>query len=283
MVLIRTPDRIFSARHIGLLAVCWCASFFTLLNLTKSSNIPVSAISDTDISQLFPLPENESGAFSIVFHDPDNPLGPDYSFRFDHLKVTNAKVGLFHTALCQQMTLTDAAFNVYSYSGIPAHSAVISSRNKPAVLTTDFAHLRDQLSDGIRSLPDVPNAVISLPDMSQTIRVNIDQFHFNWLFDNREQLTIHSQRAFLVAENADQLTLRGAVRISTPDSTMQGNHVVWDIEKQRFYVKGSCVLTIRHQKQFGRDLCFDADLNILTPSREPAKKGDALCYVTDAY
>ena len=142
--------------------------------------------------------------------------------------------------------------------------------------------MRKRLSRRLSSLFDTKkNVPFSLPNISQVIRVNIDNFHFNRLVNGHRQLMIQSHRAFFAAENTDQLTLRGAVKISTPDGMIQSNHIVWNTQTQIFHVKGSYVLTTQNSKQFGQNVCFDADLNILSNATKTTKKGGSLCHVTN--
>lgn len=280
------------------LIVCWCLSFYLLLHVTRSFNIPAPNNS-TDIPSFAALPENELGVFSMVQYNTQYPFDPVYSLRFDHLKVSNAKLGLFNTALCKQITLQNVSFGLHSYTETPPpipHKPVkrrkkstapvarsIPQDNKmsknPTTLEAGFSQLRGQISDQLNELLSLQDtAAVSVPDVSQTIHLNINKFHFDWYLDSQTRLSIQCNTALFGAESTDQLALQGAVKITTPNGSIQTNHVIWDIQKQLFHVKGNYVLTKRDQKQFGKDICFDENLAISTDSTE-LKKGDLLCRV----
>ena len=56
--------------------------------------------------------------------------------------------------------------------------------------------------------------------------------------------------------------MRGHVTISNVDGdTLEGNHVCWNSQTERFKVKGGYVLMRRGNKFFGKDILVDMNLN----------------------
>lgn len=265
----------FWLKHSVILLFCWGISFYWLWFLTQSSNIPVAA-NNSHLPIIQALPENEFDAFLMTYFDPDNNHKPGYSIRFDKMIVANAKLGLFNTALCKKMTLQNLSICVYSCPDVQKET-----KNSSTQLADGMSQIRNHLSHQLSSLV-IPqrDRHISFPDISKTIQIHINKFRFNWFLNDQSELKIESQTARHTAEKPDRLTLRGAVNINASERIIRSNEIVWDFEKQLFYVPGDYVLTTQNQKYFGHNVFFNSELTVFDSSLETTKKGESICQVS---
>ena len=253
--------------------VCWILPFYLFVQYIAPIEFTSDSIDSSTIFIKTPS-KNEIHGFSTIVSDPANDFRPRYSLSFDNLKIINGKVGLFRTALSKQVNLGQSHINLYSYTP-DLDSTASHAFDLNSALQQLAGSLPGQITEMFGSQRENREMIETL---LEAVRLDITDFQLNWLHDDQNQLTIQSKRAGLTALEPDRLMLRGAVSIQTPETIVQSNHIVWDINQQLFIVKGSYVLTRDGEKQFGLNICFDSQLNVQETrmtSLEP--KGDTQC------
>ena len=210
----------------------------------------------------------------MVHCTPDKNSCPEYSVQFDNMKSENGKLGFFNTALFKQIKLEKLSLSTYSYLNNNTQTSP-----DPALC---LMNLRASLLEQLRSISKKKSTI---QELAKAVQVDIDGFNFNWLHNHQSQLAIQSKRTLWAAQNLNHIILRGAVKIQMPENKIQSNEVVWDIQKQIFYINGSYVLTTQNNKKIGRNICLDAQLNILDSQNTlvTIQKGETQCIAKIPY
>ena len=111
-------------------------------------------------------------------------------------------------------------------------------------------------------------------DLGAVAELRIHDFRCNFLDSQCTILSLKSKRA-VVSYKSSAVTLRGHVLITAANrATLESNCVTWDINNQRFVASGGYVLTRGKSRTSGRNICVDAELNVIGKQYAKSTKGE---------
>jgi hypothetical protein len=259
--------------------ILWISSFLILIISTNEPNILCN--DEANRGSKLRLPENETGQFSYTRLDPEQNYRPTYSVYFKNLRMENNKLGIFKTALHQIVKIWNLELRFYRYTS-PKVSATIEFNNSksPKSITTGSSqprttttpHIPNFLEDTAADTRILIKSIIRkflTPADKWCVNINsgnvsevlVNNFHYTVFYDNDLLFAIQSKRA-LASYKQSGIILRGHVTIKTANgSTLESNHIKWDIKKQHFSVNGIYVLNRNGLKTTGKNICVDTQLN----------------------
>jgi hypothetical protein len=250
--------------------------------LTDSAGLFVENIHCTDAT-FQSLSNLEWGPFSTAYQNPEHGYRPEYGVRFEKLNVSNRSVGFLRTALHQNLELEHLKLVFFSYTqdcrkdskGMEDDSRPFDDKD---VGVSNFLNPKSFLRFIQARLSSNPDMHFYVPDISKTTRVSITDFSVGWKIDEQAVLTIQSRRAVWAVQRPHEVELLGRVILGTPNGTLQTNRVVWDTDKEIFYVPGRYYSSAPCQRFNGQNDVMDYRLNILANSSlsDLSKRGGPL-------
>ncbi len=215
---------------------------------------------------------NHIGSSAYVGLDPEKDYRPLHSIRFDEFSTESGQFGFFKTGVYRTARITGLRLRLYSYladgeirSGENGHLDVQNTNNKDilamirALIRKNTVSLQDDLTECSTST-DV-RIYVSNVDLSNIGEVKVRDFDYEFFANGDKVVSIKSVLAHFSYAMED-IILRGHVTISGVDGdTLEGNHVCWNSQTERFRVKGNYVLKRRGNKFFGKDIVVDMNLN----------------------
>lgn len=253
------------------LGLCWTGSGFLLAALFSR---PLPQAPYDPPPRRIQTEQNEFGAFSIIEIDPANGARPVRGFRFDRLESSCGRVGLFQTAACRALTLTNLQVNLFSYPDETGHtdpaSAVMRFENQLGS-AGPWPLLYEQLV--ALSTQRYSEATVEFPEWGHTVQLTADGFEMNWYDGGSSALSVQSRRAVLSPEQTESLQLRGRVIIRSGPRTLEAGRVLWDPRRMEFAVLGGCVLRDSEGQHLHRDIRVDSRLNTQTKQLSSEPKG----------
>jgi len=208
---------------------------------------------------------NEVGQFHFIQYDPN--CRPLYAMGFAHLKVSNGKAGIFHTALYKTIHIQDLYIRAYQNSDIkdPGKTNLSMPFSPPASATVsgDIHNYVKTLLEQ-KKHENKPYTWQTI-DVSNAMEIRVGNFQYQMLnADNHIQFSLESKKASF-SYSTDDIFLRGHVILTASDGRrLESNRVKWDVRKQLFRVEGMYVLQAREHRQRGRAVWVDEQLNIVS-------------------
>lgn len=207
-------------------------------------------------------PKNQTGAFNYRRWDPNENYRPISSVRFENFCSENNKFGFFKTALHKVVKIQDLELKFYNYN--PDR---ITEANTPDVflfhqdITNDTRALVKGIMRRLSTFAD--GWRVNNIDLSNVTEVRINNFDYQVFNDGDLLFATQSKRA-IVSHKHSEVVLRGHAKITIADgSTLESNHIKWDVKKQHFRVNGVYVLNRGGVMTTGKGICVDAQLNIV--------------------
>jgi hypothetical protein len=282
----------------ALLLASWILSFLILIIVSTNNKLNTLYNDAVSRGPEFRLPKNQIGALSYTRSDPEENHRPIYSVAFKNLRVENNTLGIFETALHKVVKIRDLELRFYRYPPPKVttttelnHSkslkTTVAGSSQPCTTTIpDILFIPEDITADARAL--IKNIIRKLITSVDGWRVNIDfgnvsevrvnNFHYKVFYDDDLFFAIQSKRA-IVSYKQSGVVLRGHVTIKSADgSTLESNHIMWDVKKQHFSVNGLYTLNRGGIKTMGKDICVDAQLNNVKVKRAEFKqKEDQKC------
>lgn len=243
------------------LLTAWTLSFLSFIIVTRNNELNKlynnkAAGPETG----FIGPKNQTGALSYWRCEPKANGRLIHSVDLKNLRAENNNLGIFRTALHKVVTIDGLQLEFHRYTSPEGMRS--TSPDIPAVLdgvTADVQPLIDQISHKLTD--PMRGWRLNSIDLGNVSEVHVENFDYRAFHDGDLFFRIQSRRA-IASYKRSGIILRGRVTLETADgSTLKGNHVTWDVEKQHFIVNGVYVLDRGGVRTTGKDICVDAQLN----------------------
>jgi len=281
----RAKQIVFKSNHgvkWTIFLVSWLSSILVLIIVATNNDLNTRYLDTIGYKPNFRLAENQLGVLSYIRYDSENNGRPIYAVYFRNLSTENNKLGIFKTGLHKVVKIRDLSLRFYQYSPPKVNSTGDLDNGRTSKTTSDdsIEPTRTALSDifffaedttaDVRTLKGIIDPLVHPKDgwrinidLSNVSEVCVSNFDCEILNDGKLFLSVQSKRASVSYKQLG-LVLRGHVIISAANgSTLESNHIKWDIESQRFIVNGAYVLNRDGIKITGKNMCFDVQLNVL--------------------
>jgi len=250
-----------------------CLLFLVLVICYPAEHWQVGSMQQSGEGSLSPdIAANHIGSFAYVAWDPEKGYRPLHSIRFDEFSTESGQLGFFKTGIYQTARITGLRLRLYSY--LPDGEIQSGDNSHPGVQNTNHKDILAMIHALIRkntvSLQDDPaecststdmKIYVSNVDLRNVGEVKVRDFDYEFFSNNDKIVSVKSVLAHFSYAMED-IILRGHVTISSVDGdTLEGNHVCWNSQTERFRVKGNYVLMRRGNKFFGKDIVVDMHLN----------------------
>jgi hypothetical protein len=242
-----------------LFVVLWILFFLTLITISTNNKLNTLCSDAISRGPRLRLPKNQTGTFGCIRLDPEENYRPVYSVCFKNLLAENNNLGIFKTALHKKVKIRDLKLRFYQYTAPEVVTTTISHTPFfPEDIDTDTEALVKKVISRLTTPENEWCFNIDLGNVSEFLVNNFDYIVF---YDNDLFLAVQSKKA-TVSYKQTGVILRGHVAIKAADgSTLESNHVRWDVKKQHFAVNGIYVLHRDGKETMGRNICVDARLN----------------------
>lgn len=256
----------------------WILSFLSFIIVTGNNEL-----SELYNEAAYPgielmLPKNQTGAVSYWRCDPNANGRLIHSVDLKNLRVENNNLGIFKTALHTVVKIDDLQLELYRYTS-PKVMGDRSPDNPaaPEDIMADAQAFVEQVSHRLTNVTHGWRA--NSIDLGNLSEVCVDNFDYKVFHDGDLFFAVQSRRA-MVSYKWSGIVLRGRVTLETADgSTLKSNHIKWEVEKQRFIVKGVYALDRGGVRTTGKDICVDAQFNDVKAQNAKAKeKEDKECF-----
>ena len=221
-------------------------------------------------------PKNQTGAFNYRRWDPNENYRPVFSVHFENFCSENNNFGFFKTALHKVVKIQDFELKFYKYN--------------PDKVTSDttldiFFVSEDITSDTITLVKNIMRRLttpesgwrVNNIDLSNVTEVRINNFDYQVFHNSNLLFATQSNRAIVSYRNSD-VVLRGHAKITIADgSTLESNHIKWDVEKQHFSVDGVYVLNRGRVMTTGKGICVDARLKSVNGQHAKSERKEQKC------
>jgi len=255
--------RIVGGTHLwfkngALLLVSWTLSILILVIVAKDNELSTLYNDVERPGGDLRLPKNTVGGLNYRRWDAKEDYRPVCFVRFENLCAENNKLGFFKTALHKVVKIRDLELKFYLYS--PHEGTAGTTPNispVPEGITTDTRALVRRITGRLTNPADGWRANIDLGNISEVRVNNLDYqvFHDGDLF-----FSAQSKRAIVSYEHPD-VVLHGHAKLTAADgSTLESNHITWDIKEQHFSVKGVYVINRGGTITTGKSICVDTQL-----------------------
>jgi hypothetical protein len=257
------------------LSTAWLLAFLGLVILSANNELNMLCNASLDFEPELRQPRNQTGAISYIYWDTKEDYRPVYSVSFKNLLLENNRLGVFKTALHKLARIQDLELRFHQHkapvtepaAGIGANvNSQLAERGRSRISLVPW----DQIANAtglMRRLmhrlknPDNDWRISNNIDFGHVSELTISNFDYQVFWDDTLFFAIKSKRA-LVSYKQPTAVLRGQVTITGADgSTLESNHVRWDVRKQLFTAKGVYVLNRNGLITSGRGICVDAQLN----------------------
>ena len=252
--------------------ILWTLSVLILGIVIFSGNNELSTSASTGLD-LRP-PKNQTGAFFYRRWDPNNR--PIYSVNFENFCPENNKLGIFKTALHKVLKIQDLELKFYQYDTDKA----------TAVTTSDIFTIPEDITIYTRTLPEeimsrlttgMDGWRVNNIDIGNVSEVSVNNFHYQVFYEGDLFFAAQSKRATVAGGNSG-VVLRGHAKITIADgSTLESNHIEWDVRQQHFNVNGVYVLNRSGIMTTGKGICLDAELKSVNGQFANSKQKEQKC------
>ena len=208
--------------------------------------------------------KTEIRQFHLIHYDPN--YRPLYTIGFAHLKVSNGKAGVFHTALYKTIQIQDLYIRTYQNSDIEEPGkkdiSLPFAHSDPATTSGGIHDYIQMLLE--QKKHENKSYELYTIDVSNAMQISVDNFQYQKINgENHLQFGIECKKAAF-SYKSDDIMLRGHVIVSSSNGRrLESNRIKWDVRKQLFRVEGMYVLQTHEHRQRGKGIWVDEQLNIV--------------------
>ena len=259
----------------GVLLISWTLSVLILIIVAGNNELSTLY---PDLASPGPNPQprkNQIGGFGYGRWDPEKNYRPICSVHFENLCTENNKLGFFKTALHKVVKIRDLELKFYRYN-----SNKVTSADTPDIfpvpedMTTDTRALVKRIMRRLANPVDGWRVNIDLGNISE---VRVNNLDYRVFHDGDLLFATQSKRAMVSYEHSD-VVLHGHAKITVADgSTLESNHITWDVKKQHFSVKGVYVLNRGGTITTGKGICVDIQLKRVNGQYAKSKRKEQKC------
>jgi hypothetical protein len=246
----------------GILSTAWLLCALLFVFVVVNEELSRRYYNTADPEAIPKLPRNQIRDFDYFRYDPEENLRLVYSIHFANLFTRNNNFGFFKTALHKVIEIQDLELKFYRYSSdkikstaTPDISGVYEGViSDTTTLVDKMVHLSSNFVDGWH---------LNNIDLGNVSEVRVNNFNYT-VFRDEELLFATQSRRATISHRYSHVVLHGRVKITTADgSTLESNHVLWDVKKGYFNVDGVYVLNRRGTITTGKGICVDTQLESL--------------------
>jgi len=258
--------------------ISWTFSVLTLgiVIFSGDSELSTSSHYASSADLDFRPPKNQIEAFFYRRWDPNENNRPIYSVNFENLGSENNKLGIFKTALHKVVKIQDLELKFYQYD----------SDNLTEVNTSDIFVIPEEITNYTRALVKKIMARVTTVtngwrvnniDIGNVSEVRVNNFDYQIFHEGDLFFAVQSKRAIVSGGNS-YVVLRGHAKITIADgSTLESNHIEWDVKQQHFKAKGVYVLNRGGIITTGKGICLDAELRSISGQFAKSKQKEQKC------
>jgi hypothetical protein len=260
---------VLTKRNLRLLVLFWSVGVVLVISYgTVSGRLWGLPACSTDTTPT--LTGNETGSFEVYRDATEAGCPGAYKVACDNLRVGDATTGIFKRA---------------SHKVVHIENLDVTFRRPLAgnhVRWQDFCDLFAPECDGgapTRSLGilkeiEAQTADWSIPvDLSDATEVRVRDLDWQVCCGGRTVLRVTCKYALLRA-TPSRVILRGHAKVTTPQATLQSNHIEMNVRDECLAVNGRYVVTRGRCRQTGSAACFDKMLRPLSVARSEIRENE---------